>query len=258
VNEIEELSGSSAETLLSDAANRNFAVSVDLKDGDRWLRYPSRFLALRRGRPSVLGLELPAEPATGRPVRLAAGRRMIVNFTIDGQRFRFATVVIQPGWFKLASGNQVEGVSVTCPPSIQRLQRRAAYRHYIPLTQLVVVQIWQGGQAARDMALAGGEPTFLGRLHNVSTGGLCVRLYGRANPGVQLNELLGLEFELDDKARLRLDGRVRRCQLAADGSVELGVQFTADEQSYDARCSELLLARRMEDYQQQTGLRRVG
>lgn len=257
MNVIEEVTGPDAERLLIDAIDRNYAIAIDLKDEQQWLRYPSRFLELGRSRPPVLRLEPPMQ-AAGRPVRLATGRKLIVNFTANGERYRFAAAVIQTGRFRLAGGTQVDGLVVTCPSCVQRLQRRGAFRHQIPLTQVVVVTLWEGGQTQRDLANAGGEPVYTGRLHNVSADGLCVRLYGRSHLGLNPDDLLGFEFELQPGVLLRLDGRIRRRSVGADAGLELGVKLEAPQTPHAQQMTSAL-ARQLAELEQQAARRaRIG
>jgi len=249
---VEALTVQQAEGLLTGVVERNSAVLVEWPNGGEWLRGKSRFLGRADGRPTLLWLERPDGPQPNQRVRLEVGCKLLVHFTWDQRRYRFATAVAQIGRLRLTGGAGVEGVLVTYPAAIQRLQRRANYRCLIPATQRVNVALWEGGQAARDMAQAGGEPMFRGQLVNLSVGGLCVHVYGRFDPRLAEDSLVGVEFALGPPPPLLLDAVVRRSTVPANGGVDLGVKFVGLQQTPRGRAIQELLSTRLADVQRQS------
>ncbi|MDD4890047.1 MAG: PilZ domain-containing protein [Phycisphaerae bacterium] len=245
-----ELAAAKADALLADVVGRNVAVCIEIKEGDTCLHYRSRFLGLSRGKASVLQMERPLDASTNHAHRFQLGAKMIVNFTWQQRRYRFATVAVQNSTFRLAGGAAVEGFTALWPAVIQSIQRRTNFR--ATLTQRVDVWLWQGGLASRDMAQAGAEPIWHGRIVNLAVGGLLMQFYGRGGPTLQLNERVGIDFQLDPmRPVFSIESIVRRISTNADGALEVGLQFAGLDSRLDGPEIQAILYRLTDDAQRQ-------
>ncbi len=245
----EDVTSGDALALLMDVVERNFPAAVEFKRDGAWRRRKSRFLGVAGGpqgdgpaagalRPGGgrLWLEAPVEAGGDGPAELAPGDSLIASFTHLNNRYRFVSSVIGGGSFRLAGGAEVDGVMIAWPAAVHRLQRRNYYRQPIPCNQRVQVVVWVGGLAGLEQVEAGQRPAYTGQLVNISVGGLCMQLYGKADPQLGPNDPVGLRFQLAaDGPELELDALVRRCARQANGAVGLGVQFVGLEASIEGR-----------------------
>lgn len=257
---ISELEPSQISRLLTEVVERNYPISVELKDGSAWLRYKSRFLGLEEGNSPRLWIEAPEHIHDATEIDLLPSQRFIGGFTHRTDRFRFASAVVRAGEFQLAGGS-TKGVMVTWPARLQRVQRRRHFRYEVPPNRPVTVRLWDGGLAWAEKALEEQvRPVYRGRLVDVSVGGSAVRLLPRQQPRWQSGDLVGMEFTLQPgDPPTRLEAIIRRISTPEGQPPEFGVQFFKLEESAEGRRTLDYLSHTLAEFERRTIRRqRVG
>ena len=199
--------------LLTGVVERNYPIRLELKQGDTWVGYRSRFLGVApsdQADAPALWIEAPtAEDERGNP--LSAGQTFVANFALGQSFYRFTSTVIRLDQFELTGGQSVAGTLVEWPTEIEKVERRRNFRCDIPLSQPVEATLWPGGKNRKPASPKGRDRVFRGRMVNASLGGSLVRLSGPDDPKLAFGSTIGMEFTLEPGGPL-LAGRRHNSQ----------------------------------------------
>ncbi len=167
------------------------------------LQYEDRTGGLVSARARLISMDddqvyLDQATSLGRPVRLQTNQKVTVYFLLNGRRYAFHTHAILPQcYLRLNAEQRVPGMALAAPNVITEQQRRGDFRislaGYEKLDVLVHGGTLDGGGAARIDA-----PRYVGRILNVSAGGLGALFERCSKPRMRAGDLLFLSFSLPE------------------------------------------------------------
>lgn len=173
------------DAFLTEAAEQRATASLTVRAPDGWSSYQGRVLEVGQAPLSLL-IEYPAGPA-GKPApSISEGQLVGVTFRRGHRKCMFTSMVLGKERLNVDEHSQLGALRVQWPEEVQELQRRVYQRADVPATWDVEVGFWSGGTrlSARDVAE---PPRFVGRLTNLSAGGI----------GVEVTDPSGVDQTLD-------------------------------------------------------------
>lgn len=181
----ELLHGQAAKSLIEAAADRHVQILAMAKDQNRWVTLQSRMVMVADGR-----VWIEASCANqGGPLASFAEQACCLSFRDRAFRYFFTGSVHGPE--SIPGDDGAQGLWITQPQELERIERRAFQRVDVPSGCNVRARLWIG-QAQ--------QPAWLGKVVNLSLGGLQVRTAVTARdyfePGDVVN--LAITFDQDD------------------------------------------------------------
>lgn len=128
-------------------------------------------------------------------------------------------------------------MSVDCPESIEKMQRRAYERHPIPHELNVRVMFWHRGYN-HNSDCSPDEGYWQGKLENLSVGGAMIRVGLDHQHCFTVGQLVGVQFTpMSYQKPLLLEGQVRHLEIQNDqeDGLLVGVEFLGLEASPEGR-----------------------
>lgn len=235
---------------LDEAAARNVAIVMSLRDSGSWAVRKSRFLGLTPQRDSLI-VEYPtASDPESRELNVGVGENVGVAFRRGHKKCVFTSVVLARNSYALNDQASVECLVLSWPEQVQELQRRAYYRVAVPRHKTVEVEVWAGGAAYRKKAGTRSWPSFFGRLADISAGGARMLFPKTQDPQMQIQDAAGIQFQPESNGPVFvLDSIIRYVGETPDGSVSVGLQFVGLEASFEGRRVLQQLLRVINQYQ---------
>lgn len=209
--------------LVGAACARNLSAEIHYVENGQFRRARMRLLSI-----DDEGIRVDMPQSMGKRVILRPGQQVSVYFMLHGEPRAFRTKVIRPIIVTdLNSRKRVKGAALFIPKRVSREQRRHDFR-----LQLA------GGHVPADMHRVDCEQfesssidaeRFVGRITNISGGGLALLLDVVVGVQFRVNERLYVLFELPDVAgRFVLPVEIRHLRkLHDDQNLSLGLQFQA-------------------------------
>jgi c-di-GMP-binding flagellar brake protein YcgR len=220
------MTGRHRDDVLAQAAQQSAQLVLTCRIQGRWQAYKSCLLSVDpiKGR---MVISAPTD-AEAEPLEFVRGEQIGVTFRHRNTKCLFATVVLGtslPGAGR--RGTSAGSVVVlACPDQLEQLQRRAYHRVEIPAESRITVRFWRGGVAPDGRHRIAAAPEFVGRLLDLSVGGIRVGLSAQADPQLQPDEMVGLEFSPEPyRPSIVLEACFRHLQPVRSDKVSLGFQF---------------------------------
>lgn len=210
---------------------------------NRWVTLKSAFVAADPDQ-ELLSLARPS-PDDGQPEpNLNPGQSVSVSFRRGHRKCICVTAVVT-----LSESHHRPLLLVRWPDEVLAVQRRAYFRAPVPEGMEVPVRLWRGGRAKRRLVALGKWPSVLGRLTDISAGGMRLDVLASEDPQLQVGEPVAVEFApLPQVGQLCLDANFRHCLPQPTGWVGLGLQFVGLEGSPAGRQMLLVLGQVSAEY----------
>ncbi|MFQ5490906.1 MAG: flagellar brake domain-containing protein, partial [Phycisphaerae bacterium] len=165
--------GASVDTLktLEQACSRNVAADLHVLHPEQGvLTARTRLLSLIEGH-----VYMDRPQSIGRPLDLRSDQPVDIHFLLTGTRYAFRTRITRPACYvRLNASQQVLGAAAALPDEVKIQQRRADFRISLAARGDISILI-HGGTDADGGSCRIDQPRVVGRLLNISAGGLGVR-----------------------------------------------------------------------------------
>jgi len=187
---LQELDHEQIRDVLTAAAAKQIPITVTVRVRDNWNNLRSRILALESG-------HLLIDPPTGCEDHLAhefaPADKIHINFKLKHYKHMLTATVAGSGQFN-SGGTSVPALSVVCPTTVLRLQRRAFHRVAVPEGRIVRASFWLGGAEAEPAGTSADRPVWSGRVTNLSAGGFQVVAEPGAANALDVGEVVGVRL----------------------------------------------------------------
>ena len=231
--------------LVHEAAGRHSVVALSCQLEEGWASFRSRVLAVDAASDQVI-LDYP-ESGTLEAPGFTGGETLGVSFRRAQMRCMFAALVVGTAEEKLPGARSHRILKIAMPEEIFQMQRRVFYRAPVPEEESIEVHM----RPARP----GSEPEnaprcYCGTLLDLSAGGLSVAVAEGLQPRwpVETPVEVRLWPELNEPL-LTLVGRLRHCQINAEGQFHVGLQVSGLETSPEGRAILQRLLRLCKEFQ---------
>jgi len=226
------LTGLQRDELLAEAVQQGTLLTLTQKAKSRWQTHKSRLLDMAPGRRALI-VAYPTA-AEGQTPEFLRGEQLGVALRHRNRKCLFAATVLDAN--RMTGDQQGEGslgsLWLSWPERIEQLQRRVYYRAPVPADAPIDVRLWPGGLTPEDPTAPHLPPGISGRVLDLSVGGMRVGIAAGDDPGLQLNEVVGMAFSPEPhQPPLVLEACFRHAEPLHPSGLSLGLQFVGIELS---------------------------
>lgn len=213
---------------ISDCEN----IFIYHKEGDRALRYLSRFFKIDKGEDAII-IDSPFIDSFTHH-RLIEGDEISVFFHTAGFRFQFDSVVNDSMLLDLDGGVQVPALKIAFPGKLLDGNRRSLFRVAVHLDQSIRVRYFILGNEDSGItfedSLAVDYEGIEAIMIDISENGIAVQMKRPVN--IDMGDRLRLWFRLEDEEgkEIEIEGLVRNIRFFPGSDVHIcGIEFSRDE-----------------------------
>ena len=224
-----KLSAEETGEALAQAAERTLQLRVTVRRQNRWLSFRSHFIVMHEGH---FWIEFPTADTGEAAFDYADDEELGLMFHLGPARCLFSGIAIAQESYTGESGQDKRALRMKPAGVMQRSQRRLHQREDAHADWQARVSFWLGGREVEPDQAHVDAPVWSGRLIDLSTGGLLVRVSIGAARYIEPGDIVGicLAFGADGR-NVYLDAQLRHSD--PDGEMALmGFQFVDVETDY--------------------------
>ncbi|MBN1347616.1 MAG: PilZ domain-containing protein [Phycisphaerae bacterium] len=220
------LVGRERDQLLADAVHEKARLVLTARGKESWETHKSRLLDMAPARRALV-VAFPYD-VEGPEIDFTRGEQIGVAFRHHSRKCLFASTVIgkrQPRQNPTRHTGS-KALLLSWPEQIEQLQRRVYYRVEVPEDCPIVVQFWRGGVLPHMAIPPIDRPIVVGRVQDLSVGGMRVEIAQSDNPRLETDEMVGAEFAAEPgKQSIVLEACFRHIEPSGPKKLSLGFQF---------------------------------
>jgi len=242
---LQELNAAQMSDALVGACGKHIPVMTMLRRADSWLNLRSRFLAIDGAN---LIFEAPVAGPGSSLEAIAPAENVGVSFKYKHHKHLFSSVVLSIQDYSGPRG-ETTAMTLQCPTSMQRIQRRAFYRAAIPANRIVRVSFWFGGRNSEPAGTTPEHPVWSGKVEDISAGGFQVRTRDDVGMGLDVGDTVGLRmtFGLSAEA-IYADAQFRHAKPTSEGAL-LGFHLLGLGQGDEGKNALRVITGKVSEYQ---------